>query len=229
MPPTRPPACRRCWTSSRPSWRRRCSPIPPGPPGGPDSYERLAFLGDSVLGLAVTTHLLPAAGCRPLRPRAADQDPGPGGLRPRLPRGGRAARRAGPAARGRPARRGPGRRGAGQHRAGAGLGDRGGDRGLLPAVRLRGHGGRGGPGLHPGDRRGDRALGRLQVGAAGAPGPARRAGHLRGGARAGAAPRPDLHGDRQDRRRPRCQKGVGRSKKDAEQEAAQIALEALRK
>ena len=24
-----------------------------------DSYERLAFLGDSVLGLAVTTHLFP--------------------------------------------------------------------------------------------------------------------------------------------------------------------------
>ena len=38
---------------------RRCSRTRRGPTRRSDSYERLAFLGDSVLGLAVTTHLFP--------------------------------------------------------------------------------------------------------------------------------------------------------------------------
>ena len=33
-----------------------------------DSYERLAFLGDSVLGLAVTTHLYPRLDAEPTAP-----------------------------------------------------------------------------------------------------------------------------------------------------------------
>ncbi len=33
--------------------------MPRGPRGASDSYERLAFLGDSVLALAVTAHLYP--------------------------------------------------------------------------------------------------------------------------------------------------------------------------
>src|SRR5213083_1680409 len=72
-----------------------------------DSYARLAFLGDSVLALAVTAYLYPrleAARC---------------GARGR--------------ARERPV--------AARNRAGARLGDRGGDRSLLPARRLRAHGG----------------------------------------------------------------------------------------
>ena len=40
-----------------PHARLRRSPTAPGPSAGSDSYERLAFLGDSVLGLAVAEHL----------------------------------------------------------------------------------------------------------------------------------------------------------------------------
>src|SRR6202011_4978887 len=70
-----------------------------------DSYARLAFLGDSVLGLAVTTHLYPRLEAERFGPR------------------GRAGQCGG----------------AGGDRAGARLGDRGGDRCLLPARRLRAH------------------------------------------------------------------------------------------
>ena len=66
-----------------------------------DSYERLAFLGDCVLGLAVTTHLYPRLEAGALRRRPADQDPRAGGVGPLLPGGRRAARAAGA-----PARRG---------------------------------------------------------------------------------------------------------------------------
>ncbi len=63
-----------------------------------DSYERLALLGDSVLGLSITTHLFPLLDAETLRRRAADEDPRAGGLGPLVPRGGRAARAAGAAA-----------------------------------------------------------------------------------------------------------------------------------
>ena len=56
-----------------------------------DSYERLAFLGDSVLGLAVTTHLFPRLDAGALRARTPDQDPRAGGVGPLLPGGGRSA------------------------------------------------------------------------------------------------------------------------------------------
>ncbi len=64
-----------------------------------DSYGRLAFLGDSVLGLALAEHLFSRYPAR--RHRAADEDARPGGQRPRLrrgrgrARGPRAARRGG--------------------------------------------------------------------------------------------------------------------------------------
>ncbi len=53
-----------------------------------DSYERLAFLGDSVLGLAVSAHLYPRLRGGPLRRRADDEDPRAGGLGRRV-QGGR--------------------------------------------------------------------------------------------------------------------------------------------
>ena len=65
-----------------------------------ESYERLAYLGDSVLGLAVAAELyraLPRG-----RRRRADQDPQPGGQRRLLRRGRPRAGRAGDAARGEP-------------------------------------------------------------------------------------------------------------------------------
>ena len=52
-----------------------------------DSYGRLAFLGDSVLGLAIAEHLFRRF---PRRHRAADEGPRPGRQRPRLRRGRRA-------------------------------------------------------------------------------------------------------------------------------------------
>ncbi len=138
-----------------------------------DSYERLAFLGDSVLSLAITTHLFPrleaepfGAGrltkiraqtvsgrsCRPVAERLGV----PERLRAAAPAGGRLDRAD-----------------ADRDRARAGVGDRGGDRRLLPAVRLRANGGGRRRGVQPGDRGGARASGRLQVGAAGAARPAR--------------------------------------------------------
>ena len=59
-----------------------------------DSYERLAFLGDSVLGARGDHPPLSAPRGRALRRRAPDQDPRPGGVGPLVPRRGRAARRA---------------------------------------------------------------------------------------------------------------------------------------
>ena len=75
-----------------------------------DSYERLAFLGDSVLGLAVTTHLWPRLQAGHARRRAADQDPRAGGLGALVPGGRRAARAAGAPAGGGAARTRAGRR-----------------------------------------------------------------------------------------------------------------------
>ena len=71
--------------------RRGRSPTPPGSSDRVDSYGRLAFLGDSVLGLAIAEHLFRALPAR--RHRPADQGPRPGGERPGLRRGRRRARR----------------------------------------------------------------------------------------------------------------------------------------
>ena len=147
-----------------------------------ESYERLAFLGDSVLGLAVTTHLFP---------RLDAERFGPGRLTKIRAQAvsGRSCRavaeRLGVPERLRAAA--PETAAAGlealiSHRARAGLGDRGGDRRLLPGLRLRRDGRGGGGGVRAGDRGRAGALGGLQVGAPGAPGAARRAGQLRGGA-----------------------------------------------
>ena len=48
-----------CSSSCRTSWPRTCSRTRRGRARRSDSYERLAFLGDSVLALAVTAHLYP--------------------------------------------------------------------------------------------------------------------------------------------------------------------------
>ena len=103
-----------------------------------ESYERLAFLGDSVLVLAVTTHLYPrlqadAYGAGRLTKIRAQAVSGRScrevaerlGMPERL-------RNAAP-----PAVAGPADGAAGAHGARAGLGDRGRDRRLLPGVRLR--------------------------------------------------------------------------------------------
>ena len=110
-----------------------------------DSYERLAFLGDCVLGLLGDHAPVPAPGGRALRRRPADEDPRAGRLGRRLPPRGADARGAGPAARRRAGGPRAQRRGAAADRARAGVGDRGGHRRLLPDLRLRG------------DRRGGRA------------------------------------------------------------------------
>ena len=81
----------------RPAAQAR-SPTPRGPTTAPDSYGRLAFLGDGVLGLAVAEHLFQPLPAR--RHRQADQGSRPGGQRARLHRGRRDARPARAAARG---------------------------------------------------------------------------------------------------------------------------------
>ncbi len=102
---------------------------------------------------------------RALRSRSADQDPRPSGVRTLLPCGGRAPRRARAAAGGGAGGRRLHGLGAELHRAGAGLGDRSGDRRLLPGVRLRDHRGGGGLGLRARGGGGAGPSGRLQVGA----------------------------------------------------------------
>ena len=105
----------------------RPSLIPPGWRAGSESYGRLAFLGDSVLGLSARRHPLRGASGR--RYRRAHQDPQPGGQRPYL-RGGRPRARLRGALRRARARGGRGASGrdAARIRANAGLGLRGGDR-----------------------------------------------------------------------------------------------------
>src|ERR1700726_4877960 len=90
-----------------------------------DSYTRLAFLGDSVLALAVTAYLYP---------RLEAERFGAGRLTKI-----RAQAVSGVWCRG-PERRARELRGPARDRAGAGVGDRGRDRRLLPARRLRAHG-----------------------------------------------------------------------------------------
>ena len=114
------------------SWNARCSRTLPGRERREDSYARLAFLGDSVLGLAITTHLYPrleaerfgAGRLTKIRAQAVSGS--------ELPRGRRAPGRARAAARRRAFQRGGRRGGAGGDRARARLGDRGGDRRVLP-------------------------------------------------------------------------------------------------
>ncbi len=65
-----------------------------------DSYARLAFLGDSVLSLAVTTYLYPRLEAERFGAGTADEDPRAGRLGRLLPRGGRAPGAARAAARG---------------------------------------------------------------------------------------------------------------------------------
>ncbi len=192
-----------------------------------DSYTRLAFLGDSVLALAVTAHLYPrleaerfgagrltkiraqavsGASCRAVAERLA--------LPERL-------RAAAPQAARETAQR------AGRDRARARLGDRGGDRRVLPACGLRAHRGSGRGGLRAGDRGGAGAPRGLQVGAAGAARAARCGGR--------ATRSPASRGRRTsaptwwrrvvDGRE--LGSGSGRSKKHAEQEAARLAVERL--
>ncbi len=146
---------------------------------------------------------VPAAGRRALRRRAADEDPRAGGLGPLVPGGRRAAGPARAAAGRGAARRGAaGGRGAARDRARARVGDRGGDRRVLPRLRLRADR-RGGPGgVRAGDRVRARAAGRLQVGAAGAAGAARRGRALRGDGRDRAAARADVRGRGGRGRRP---------------------------
>ena len=183
-----------------------------------DSYERLAFLGDSVLSLAVTSHLYPSLeadrfGAGQLTKIRAQAVSG---------RSCRAvAERLGlPAA---PARGRAGERrlvgaGADRDRARAGVGDRGGDRRLLPRVRLRAHRRGGRRGVRDRARGGARASDRLQVGAPGAARAPRRGRQLLGHLRAGPAARPDvLHQPRRSRAW-RSDAARGRSKKDAEQD-----------
>ncbi len=192
-----------------------------------DSYSRLAFLGDSVLGLALTAHLYPrleaerfgagrltkiraqsvsGVSCRAVAERLG------------VPDLLRAAA---------PARRRPERRVARRDRARAGVGDRGRDRRVLPARRLRAHRRRRRRGLPAGDQQRAAASGRLQVDAAGAP---------RARARRPSSTRSTSRPDRRTTARSRSLatvdgapvgRGAGRSKKHAEQEAARIALETL--
>ena len=72
-----------CSTSCPRSSPDRSSRTPPGASAASDSYTRLAFLGDSVLALAVTAHLYPRLEAEQLRRGQADEDPRAGRLRGR--------------------------------------------------------------------------------------------------------------------------------------------------
>ena len=189
-----------------------------------DSYERLAFLGDSVLSLAVSTHLYPrleaehfgagrltkiraqavsGVSCRAVAERLA--------LPERL-------RAAAPAS----VREGglleTERVLASVIEAviGACYLQAGYERTAEAVVEAFG----------PGDRGGTGKPCRLQVGAPGAARAPRRRGELRGGRRGGPAARAQLRGPaRVDGRD--LGRGTGRSKKHAEQEAARVAVDRL--
>ena len=116
-------------------------------------------------------------------------------------------------------------RGAARLRAGARLRLRGGDRRLLPAPRLRGH--RAGDRRRVRERDRDRlgAPARLQVRPPGAPGPRRRPRQVRGD-RASRAPRTTASSrSRASVNGEVLGRGSGRSKKAAEQAAAEQALD----
>ena len=154
-----------------------------------ESYERLAFLGDVVLSLAVSTHLYPRFerhGAGRLTKVRAQAVSGascarvaaglgvPDELRAAAPPGS------------------PGRSAddARRVRARARVGLRGDHRRRLPRVRLRAHGARRGRVVRGRDRRGAGAPGRLQVGAPGAPGAPGRGRRLPHGVRGRAGARP---------------------------------------
>ena len=177
-----------------------------------DSYERLAFLGDSVLALAVTTHLYPRL--------EADRFGA-----------GRLTKIRAQAVSGRSCRAVAERLGVPERlRAAAPDTARSSVDALVSTERVLASvieavigacylefgyerdGGGGRRRLHPGDRGGARALRRLQVRAAGAPRPARRARRLSGGRRAGTAARPPLLDLGDDRR------GRGRTRQRSQQE-----------
>ena len=164
-----------------------------------DSYERLAFLGDSVLGLAVATDVfarfaeVDAGGLTKIHNQAvsgvACAEVGRRLGVPEMLRGNEPEGFAG---------RDPGR-GPARRRAAAAGGDRGADRRLLSRLRLRAHGGGGRGRLRAADRARGRDQDRLQVGPAGAAGPARRTRKLRGDRSHRTAAPPHLRG-RGDRR-----------------------------
>ena len=170
---------------------------------------------------------LSAARGRALRRRAPDEDPRAGGLGTLVPRGRRAARRARAAARGGAAGGGRERVGAARHRTRAGVGDRGGDRRVLSRVRLRADGRR------PSSRRSSpRSRRRSSIRST----TSRRSRSAWRGGESSSATRSSTSRGRRTTARSRSARrstgvevgrGSGRSKKDAEQEAAQAALEAL--
>ena len=193
-----------------------------------DSYERLAFLGDSVLSLAITSHLYPMLEAERFGAGAADEDPGADGFGPLLPGGRRAAGRA------RPARGGRACRGGGEHaepgldRARAGLDDRGGDRRLLSDVRIRanGEGGGGGVRRRSWPRRSSTRSTSSRRCRSGSPA-AEHWSAMR------SCPRTDRRTTAPSRSSAQIGeeeigRGSGRSKKDAEQAAAEEALESMR-
>ena len=206
----------------------------PGPAGGharvvgrpPRGRVRAAGLPGRLRARPGGHHAPVSAAGEPRR-RAADEDPRAGGLGPLVPGGRRAPGHPRAAARGGAAgARRAGHAAARADRAGAGLGDRGRDRRVLPRVRLPEDGRRGGRGVRARDRRGAGEPGGLQVGAAGASGAARGGRGLPRDGRGGAAARAALRG-LGDGRRAVARPGAGRSKKDAEQAAAEAALETL--
>jgi ribonuclease-3 len=191
-----------------------------------DSYSRLAFLGDSVLGLAITAHLYP---------RLEAERYGAGRLTKI-----RAQTVSGPSCRAVAERLGVPERLAAA--APSGIGQSAStltstERVLASVIEavigacylhagLRPHGRGGRRGVHARDRARADAPGGLQVDAPGAPRAARRGGRVRRHGRARPAARPHVRGRRRGRRaagRP----GSGRSKKHAEQEAARAALDML--
>ena len=186
-----------------------------------DSYARLAFLGDSVLGAGDHHPPVSAPGGRALRRGPADEDPRADGLGRLLPRGRRAARRArAPAGRG--ARRASGSRGrAGRDRARARLGDRGGDRRLLPARRLRAHrrGGRRGVPARRSSRRWSTRSTSSRRCRSGSPSAATIVDY-EVTAELGPAARPHVRGRRDGRRTQVVGAGAGAPRRHAEQEAA---------
>ena len=164
-----------------------------------ESYERLAFLGDVVLSLAVSDHLFPrferygAGRLTKVRAQAVS------GASVR--RVAQRARRARAAARGARRRHRPQRGDAGGVGAGAGVGLRGADRRRLPLLRHRAHGARRWSTAFAEEI--DDALehpGRLQVGAPGAAGAPGGGGGLPDRRRGGPAARPQLRGRGRGRR-----------------------------
>ena len=158
-----------------------------------ESYERLAFLGDVVLSLAVSTHLFPrferygAGRLTKVRAQAVKRT----FVRARRAGAQCPRRAAGERPRG---HHGPQLGDARRFRARACLGLRGDHRRDLPRVRVRASGAGGGRVLLRGDRPGARASGGLQVGAPGAARPSSRGRGLPHRVRGGAGARPALRG-----------------------------------